>query len=469
MTKKREPADPGRSLLGGYLAGFSRWMEEHGYAASTVEQYRVIGRRFDGYLTDHEIDVRGLDEGHVDGYRKQVKPLRPNGQQAVVAEYYCRACRLLIKYRREQGAAAPAAHPAPGPAILCDYLSFLSDHRALALTSIAQHERWLLQFFGRPGAGACPPAPPQARIPTGRALDDECEEVVPTVRGGRRKIGSFEGVVNDELTSRWSIGLTQPNHWSHNPAGTTNGGFNALEPTGHWDRIDGTVRSMGSMMKRHDDSQRSDRLAVTFGDPHESLTARRVYASVLRVGFDGSVMKRHDDSQRSGRWPVMLGDVGDVRVVDRVAASVASLPRLGLDGSMMTRHDDSQRSRPLAVTATSPPPVAATLAGGRKGRSPRLTWSGEPVTIGSSGIERMPMKRHDDSQRRDPLAVRVGHLRVVDRVVASIASLPRLGFDGPMMKRHDDSQRSDRLAVRQPMHPPPPPHFSNRRTTNRSG
>ena len=57
------------------------------------------------------------------------------------------------------------------------------------------------------------------------------------------------------------------------------------------------------------------------------------------------------------------------------------------------------------------------------------------------------MKRRDDSQRSDRLAVRVGHLRVVDRLVASIASLPRLGFDGSMMTRHDDSQRSDRLAV----------------------
>ena len=151
MTKKREPADPGRSLLGGYLAGFSRWMEEHGYAASTVEQYRVIGRRFDGYLTDHEIDVRGLDEGHVDGYLKQVEPLRPNGQQAVVAECYGSACRRLIEYLREQGAVAAPAHPDPGPAILCDYLAFLSDHRALALTSIAQHERWLLRFFAHLG------------------------------------------------------------------------------------------------------------------------------------------------------------------------------------------------------------------------------------------------------------------------------------------------------------------------------
>ena len=67
MTEKREPADPGRSLLGGYLAGFSPWMEEQGYTASTVEQYRVIARRFDGYLTDHDIDVRGLDEGHIEG------------------------------------------------------------------------------------------------------------------------------------------------------------------------------------------------------------------------------------------------------------------------------------------------------------------------------------------------------------------------------------------------------------------
>ena len=40
-------------------------------------------------------------------------------------------------------------------------------------------------------------------------------------------------------------------------------------------------------MKRHDDSQRSDRLPVTFahpGDPHESLTARRAYASVPHLG-----------------------------------------------------------------------------------------------------------------------------------------------------------------------------------------
>ena len=66
-------------------------------------------------------------------------------------------------------------------------------------------------------------------------------------------------------------------------------------------------------MKRHDDSQRSDGLPVTFahpGDPHESLTARRAYASVPRLGFDGSVMKRHDDSQRSGRPAVTFGHPG---------------------------------------------------------------------------------------------------------------------------------------------------------------
>ena len=42
--------------------------------------------------------------------------------------------------------------------------------------------------------------------------------------------------------------------------------------------------------------------------------------------------------------------VGDVRVVDRVAASRASLLRLGSDGTVMKRHDDSQRSGRLAVT-----------------------------------------------------------------------------------------------------------------------
>ena len=196
------------------------------------------------------------------------------------------------------------------------------------------------------------------------------------------------------------------------------------------DRVPASIASSprlgsdGSMMKRRDDSQRSDRLAVTFVDLRVVDRVAASVASWPRLGFDGSMMTRHDDSQRSRPLAVTFGDL---RVVDRVAASVASWPRLGFDGSMMTRHDDSQRSRPLAVTATSPPPVAATLAGGRKGRSPRLTWSGEPVTIGSSGIERMPMKRHDDSQR------------------------------------------SGRLAVTQPVHPRPPPLFPNRQTTNRSG
>ena len=42
------------------------------------------------------------------------------------------------------------------------------------------------------------------------------------------------------------------------------------------------------------------------------------------------MMKRHDDSQRSGRWPVMFGDL---RVVERVAAPRAIMPGLGSDGT----------------------------------------------------------------------------------------------------------------------------------------
>ncbi len=83
-----------------------------------------------------------------------------------------------------------------------------------------------------------------------------------------------------------------------------------------------------------------------------------------------------------------------------------------------------------------------------EGRSPRLTWSGEPVTIGSSGIERMPMTGHDDSQRSGRLAMTFGDLRVVDRFPAACDGSP-LGVGWMSMMRHDDSQRSDRLAVTQ--------------------
>ena len=68
-------------------------------------------------------------------------------------------------------------------------------------------------------------------------------------------------------------------------------------------------------MKRHDDRQRSDGLPVTFahpGDPHESLTARRSYATVPQLGFRRMVMKRHDDRQRSDRFAVTRPDTPPV-------------------------------------------------------------------------------------------------------------------------------------------------------------
>ena len=92
-------------------------------------------------------------------------------------------------------------------------------------------------------------------------------------------------------------------------------------------------------MKRHDHSQRGDQLAVTFGDPHESLTARGPYASVPRLGFDGSVMKRHDDSQRSDGLAVTQR--GGSRLT-RIRAGLYTRPRMGTD--------TIQPSRRLAVT-----------------------------------------------------------------------------------------------------------------------
>ena len=108
----------------------------------------------------------------------------------------------------------------------------------------------------------------------------------------------------------------------------------------------------------------------------------------------------------------------DLRVVDRVVASIASSPRLG---------------------------------------------------------RRMPMKRHDDSQRSDRLPVTFAHPGDSHESLTArraYASVPHLGFGRMVMKRHDDRQRSDRFAVTRPVHhtpPPPPPTFSNRETTNRSG
>ena len=82
-------------------------------------------------------------------------------------------------------------------------------------------------------------------------------------------------------------------------------------------------------------------------------------------------------------------------------------------------------------------------------------------------------KRYDDSQRSDGLPETFAHpghphesltaRRAYSKLASSQVRRMRL-------ERHDDSQRSGRLAVTQPVHPtPPPPTFSNRETTNRSG
>ena len=62
-------------------------------------------------------------------------------------------------------------------------------------------------------------------------------------------------------------------------------------------------------------------------------------------------------------------------------------------------------------------------------------------------VDQTRMERHHDSQRSGRLAMTFGDLGVVDRVVASTACLPRLGFDGSMMTRDDDRQRSGRWPV----------------------
>ena len=90
-------------------------------------------------------------------------------------------------------------------------------------------------------------------------------------------------------------------------------------------------------MSRDSNSQRSDRLTVTFahpGDPHESLTARRAYASVPGLRFRRMVMTRHDDSQRGGRLAVTQR--GGSRLT-RIWAGLYTRPRMGTDSIQPSR------------------------------------------------------------------------------------------------------------------------------------
>ena len=190
---------------------------------------------------------------------------------------------------------------------------------------------------------------------------------------------------------------------------------------------------------------------LTIGDPHESLTVCRAYASVPRLGRR-MPMKRHDNSQRSSRLAVTQPTTGPrVGAVDRVAALARECS--GVRRMRMMRHDDRQRSEGVKRASS-----ADRRAGRGKVHEARIAvdFLSRPWKM-VIRVDQMPMERHHDSQRRDRWPVMFGDVRVVDRVAASIASLPRLGFDGSMMKRHDDApgwrQRSDRLAVTQPIPP----------------
>ena len=106
-------------------------------------------------------------------------------------------------------------------------------------------------------------------------------------------------------------------------------------------------------MSRDSNSQRSDRLTVTFahpGDPHESLTARRAYASVPGLRFRRMVMTRHDDSQRGGRLAVTQR--GGSRLT-RIWAGLYTRPRMGTDSIQPSRRLPTTDYR-LPTTAQQP-------------------------------------------------------------------------------------------------------------------
>jgi hypothetical protein len=114
-------------------------------------------------------------------------------------------------------------------------------------------------------------------------------------------------------------------------------------------------------MKRHDDSQRSDR-SVTRATSTVCTAGRlQVHEEIaVDVSCAGphttsspirrTVMRRHDDSQRSERLAVTLGNLGNLRVVDRVAASIPSLSRLGFDGDLRVV---DRRAAPASIPSLS--------------------------------------------------------------------------------------------------------------------
>ena len=89
-----------------------------------------------------------------------------------------------------------------------------------------------------------------------------------------------------------------------------------------------------------------------------------------------------------------------------------------------SQQGEVRRIGPRCLRARSPrrrqPSVSPSPRRLKFSRSQSRAWQGARVIR----VDQMRMERHHDSQRRDRSAVMFGDLRVVDRLAASIASLP---------------------------------------------
>ena len=150
---ERHRASP---VVGPYLDGLTQRLAELGYAVATIRSYIYACEEFGQFLSRRRVDVRQIDETHIEHFLKEValhrrwRGRRINPTVAVSARRA--ALAFFLAQLREVGITVTSAKPIvvtgpPHQEVLESYLEFLCKHRGLHKGTIGQHRLHVDRFL----------------------------------------------------------------------------------------------------------------------------------------------------------------------------------------------------------------------------------------------------------------------------------------------------------------------------------
>jgi site-specific recombinase XerD len=126
-----------------------------GYKPSTQKVYVRGCRQFQQYLEASRVDLRAVDERHVETF-VQTAPRRKGLKAAVITRASLRrAAHMFVEEIRLLGIAPRPANPSrvarPSESIVNEFAAFISAHGGLATATVEEYGRWIGRFLEHTG------------------------------------------------------------------------------------------------------------------------------------------------------------------------------------------------------------------------------------------------------------------------------------------------------------------------------